>query len=135
MRSRSFRVLVMLDPAAREDAPRPDPGGTRACCLLEPSRYTYFPAVISLGTEQPARTAARALVTISLRDSEAGAFFAPGQRFTIWADAVVGHTVQAHGLIGYGVISPTQPPPAFRDEAITMPASRPARRCPSGTLS
>lgn len=104
MRSRSFRALVMLDPAARADAPRSDPGGARACCLVEPSRYMYFPAVISLGTGQPARAAARALVTIALRDSEAGAFFAPGQRFTIWADAVVGHTVQVHGLIGYGVI-------------------------------
>jgi AcrR family transcriptional regulator len=126
MRPHSFRALVMLDSAGREDSPRSGPDGMRACCLVEPSRYTYFPAVISLDTGQPARTAARALVTIALRDSEAGAFFAPGQRFTIWADAVVGHTVQACGLIGYGVISQPvspSPPGAPRDEAAARPAA------------
>ena len=112
MRRHSFRVLVMLDPG-REDAVRRD---LRAltCCLVEPSRHRYFPAVISLDEEQPARTAAHALVTIALRDSEAAAFFAPAQRFTIWADAVVGHTVQAHGRIGYGIISQPVSPPRSR---------------------
>jgi hypothetical protein len=120
MRRHSFMALVMLDPAARQDAPRSGLGGTLDGCLVEPSRYTYFPAVISLDAGQPARTAAHALVTITLRDSEARAFFAPGQRFTIWADAVVGHTIQAHGLMGYGVVSqPGSPPPprARRGEA------------------
>jgi hypothetical protein len=104
MRRHSFTALVMLDPAAREDTRRCALGGTLECCLVEPIRYTYFPAVISLDTEEPAR-AAYALVTITLGDSETRAFFRRGQRFTIWADAVVGHTIQADGLIGYGVIS------------------------------
>jgi hypothetical protein len=119
----------MLDPA-REDAERSDLG-TRACCLVEPSRYRYFPAVISLDKEQPSRTTGHALVTMALRDSEAAAFFAAGQRFTIWADAVVGHTIQTHGLIGYGIISQPVSPPrrrAPRDEAparSACPASAP----------
>lgn len=120
LRRHGFSALVMIDPAAREHAARCDAGGTLDGCLVEPSRYTFFPAVISLDAELPARTAAQALVIITLRDSEARAFFAPGQRFTIWADAVVGHTVQALGLIGFGVISqPASPPPrrAPRDEA------------------
>jgi hypothetical protein len=120
LRRRSFAVLVMLDPAASEHAGLCDAGGMLDGCLVEPSRYTYFPAVISVDDGRPARPAAHALVTITLHDSEARAFFAPGQRFTIWADAVVGHTVQAHGLIGYGFISqPVSPPPprAPRDKA------------------
>jgi hypothetical protein len=118
MRRHSFTALVMLDPAAGDRAART--AGTLAGCLVEPSRYMYFPAVISLDTAQPARTAVHVLVTIALSDSEVGAFFTPGQRFTIWADAVVGHTVRARGLVGYGVISrPVSPPPSLapRDEA------------------
>jgi hypothetical protein len=45
------------------------------------------------------------VVTAVLTDGEAEAYFAPGQRFTIWSDAVVGHAVCADGLVGYGVIS------------------------------
>ncbi len=135
MRRHSFRALVRLDPAARADAARCGLG-TRACCLVEPSRCTYFPAMISLDREQPARTEAHALVTIALRDSEAAAFFAPGQRFTIWADAIVGHTVQARGLVGYGVISQLVSPPrprAPRDEAAARPAC-PARAPMPGSI-
>jgi AcrR family transcriptional regulator len=130
MRRRNFRALVMPGPAAREDAARCDLGETRACCLIEPRRYTYFPALISLDKEQPAQTATHALVTIALRDSEAEAFFAPGQRFTIWADAVVSHTIQTYGLVGYGVISQPVSPPApraLRDEAAARLA------CPART--
>jgi len=129
MRRRSFTALVKVDPAAGEYAARCDADGTLDGCLVEPSRYTYFPAVIALDTGQRAHTAVHALVTIALRDSEAGAFFAPGQRFTILADAVVGHTVRARGLIGYGVISQSASPPpprAPRDEA----ADRLALPCP-----
>jgi hypothetical protein len=94
----------MFDPAAHDDAVRCGLGGMRACCLVEPSRYSYFPAVISTDDGLPERSAAYALVTIVLQHGEARAFFAPGQRFTIWADAIVGHTIQAAGLLGYGVI-------------------------------
>lgn len=114
MRQYRFVALVMLDPAAREEVARFDPDGPPACCLIEPSYCTYFPALISLDREMPSRTRAHALVTMALRDGEARAFFAPGQRFTIWADAVVGHSVQAAGLAGHGVIFQCVSPPVLR---------------------
>jgi len=81
------------------------PPTVRACCLIEPSYHQYFPAVISRDEEVPLRPGMHVVVTIALTDGEAGAFFAPGRRFAIWSDAVVGHTVRADGLVGYGVIS------------------------------
>lgn len=121
MRQYRFTVLVMLDPAAGENAMRCGQSTARACCLVEPSCYTYFfPAVIETEEEQPQQGVPRALMTTTLSDSEAGAFFAPGQRFTIWADALVGHTIRADGLAGYGVICRcvSRPAPrAHRDRA------------------
>lgn len=114
MRPYRFRALVMLDPAALEGSAHYDPGGPQACCLVEPSFRTYFPAMISVDSQGPPRATAHALVTVALQESEAGAFFAPGQRFTIWADAVVGHSVQAVGLSGYGVIAQRVSPAARR---------------------
>ena len=45
------------------------------------------------------------MLTVALADSEAEAFFCPGQHFTVWADGLVGSTVQAMGRVGYGVIA------------------------------
>jgi hypothetical protein len=70
------------------------PGRNTGLLPCRAQQLNVFPAVISLDEEQPTRTAAHALMTIALHDSEAGTFFAPGQRFTIWADAVVCHTIQ-----------------------------------------
>lgn len=127
MRQYRFMALVMLDPAGHDEAARFDPGGTQACCLIEPSYCTYFPAVISLDWEVPSRAKVHALVTMALSDGEARAFFGPGQRFTIWADAVVGHSVQATGLAGHGVIfqcvSPLVPG-LFRRRAAGRTANR-----------
>jgi hypothetical protein len=109
-----FTALVMLDPAARDQAARCGRGGPLASCLVEPSRYTYFPAVIETGPARLARPGTHALITAALHDSEAGAFFAPGQRFTIWADALVGETVRADGLLGYGLIC----------QCVSLPAPR-----------
>ena len=78
---------------------------THTCCLIEPSYRQYFPAVIYRDEELPPRPRVHVVVTIALTGGEAEAYFAPGQRFTIWSDAVVGHTVCADGLVGYGVIS------------------------------
>ena len=67
--------------------------------------------------------------SIARGDSETWAFFTPGQRFTIWADAVVGDTIRACGLVGYGAIARSVSSPALRaprDEAAASPA-RPAR--------
>ena len=89
-----------LDTAARGQL-----RGTHACCLRQPYLGTYLPALISAEEVLTARAAMHAVISTPLADGEAEAFFAPGQRFTIWADAVVGHMMQAHGLIGHGIIA------------------------------
>lgn len=72
MRQYRFTVLVMLDPAAGENAMRCGQSTARACCLVEPSCYTYFfPAVIETEEEQPQQGVPRALMTTTLSDSEA----------------------------------------------------------------
>ena len=100
----------MLDPAAHEGLARGFPGTTRpstarSCCLVEPFHHQYFPALISRDEKLPLRPEVHAVMTVALADGEAEAFFAPGQRFTIWSDAVVGHTICADGPVGYGIIS------------------------------
>ena len=110
VRQYRFRAQVLLSPAAHEGLARGFPSATRppttrACCLIEPSYHRYFPAVIYRDEEFPPRPGVHVVVTIALTDGEAEASFAPGQRFTIWSDAVVGRAVCADGLVGYGVIS------------------------------
>ena len=112
MRQYRFRAVITLDPAAREDAARGHLGGPHTCCLIQPGHGKYFPAVICLEDEElPLRRAVRAVLSATLSDREARALFAPGQRFTIWADAMVGHTIRADHLIGHGVISRPVPLP------------------------
>jgi hypothetical protein len=125
MRQYRFTALVTLDPAAREHAAGCGQSAARACCLLEPSRYTYFPAVIETEEEEPQQAVPHALITATLYDSEARAFFAPGQRFRIWADALVGHTIRADGLVGYGIIC----------QCVSLPAPRAHRDRASGSDS
>jgi hypothetical protein len=109
VRQYRFRAQVLLSPAheglARGFPSTTRPPTTRACCLIEPSYHQYFPAVIYRDEEFPPRPGVHVVVTIALTDGEAEASFAPGQRFTIWSDAVVGRAVCADGLVGYGVIS------------------------------
>ena len=69
-----------------------------------------------------------AMLTVALADSEAEAFFGPGQYFTIWADGLVGSTVRAVGRVGYGVIARRTSParaPVNRTGSLGM---RPIRR-------
>jgi hypothetical protein len=110
VRQYRFRAQVVPNPAAHEGLGRGLPSvmhalTAHACCLIEPFFHGYFPAMICRDEEFPPRRGVRVVVTIALADGEAEAYFAPGQRFTIWSDAVVGRTVRADGLVGYGVIS------------------------------
>jgi len=105
VRDYTFRALITAHPAARI---RDAPGyldRRRIRCVLQPHDRSYFPAVISRDQHQPARPGEYAMISVLLADSEAAAFFAPGQRFAIWADAIVGHSVRGYGLLGHGVIS------------------------------
>jgi hypothetical protein len=100
-----FTALVTFDPASRRGAAGGDVGARPACCLIEPCHRIYFPAMIAPDkARMPVPSAVRAVVSIALVDGEDVAFFAPGQRFTIWADAIVGHTIRTHGRVGSGVI-------------------------------
>jgi hypothetical protein len=72
--------------------------------------------VISPDRELPLQPGGRVVVTIALADGEAEALFAPGQRFTIWADAVVDRTIRPEGLVGYGVICGREAPPLLCDD-------------------
>lgn len=130
MRQYKFKALVILDHAARQDTAQCALGESWSCCVVEPSYCAYFPALISLEAAMPLQAKAHALVTIALNDREAGAFFAPGQRFTIWSDAVVDHSIQAVGLAGHGVISQCVSPPRrpFRGAVAEKAAAREERR-------
>ncbi len=135
MRQYRFRALITLAPAAGKGPARGLPSRASAltayaCCLLEPfCRREYFPAVISRDEELPRRPGGHALVTIALADGEAQALFAPGQRFAIWADGVVGRTIRAEGPVGHGVICSRESPPLPRDDGdgIRGEAAGPAR--------
>ena len=110
MRQYRFRAQVLSNPAAHDGLVRGVPGKsrparTRTFCLIEPSYRQYFPAVISQDEELPPGPGVHVVVTTVFTDGEAEAYLAPGRRFTIWSDAVVGRTVCADGLVGYGVIS------------------------------
>jgi hypothetical protein len=110
VRQYRFRALVTLDAAMREGPARGLTSRMRSltahgCCLLQPFCYrVYLPAVISPDRELPLQPGGRVVVTIALAGGEAEALFGPGQRFTIWADAVVDRTIRPEGLVGYGVI-------------------------------
>jgi hypothetical protein len=115
----TFRALITLSPALEDPAPccpgRARPRAAGGCYLIQPfSCREYLPAMISLDEGAPVTPGAHALLTVALADREAEAFFRPGQYFTIWADGLVGSTVQAMGRVGYGVIarrmSPARPP-------------------------
>lgn len=100
-----FKALITPAPAAVENAVRGHLGRTRTCCLVQSCHGTYFPAVISPAGEVTARAVLPAVVSTALATGEAEAFFAPGQCFTVWADAVIGHTIQADRLLGHGVVA------------------------------
>jgi hypothetical protein len=126
MRRYRFSALVTVDPAAHRMAWR-DARRTPACYLVEPCCRMYFPALIAPDDELSARPAIRTVVSIALADGEAEAFFAPGQRFTIWADAIIGPAIRAHSRAGSGVISGlvSPPPPRAHDDSADGTAAGP----------
>jgi hypothetical protein len=119
VRQYRFWAVIRLDAGARQGPARGcrglRPVAAHACYLVEPACcHDYFPAVIVWDEEPPRQPRGQAVVTIALADSEAEAFFSPGQQFTVWADVIVGRTLRAEGRVGDGVITRRMPPPAAR---------------------
>jgi hypothetical protein len=102
--------MVAFDPAG-DSAAGAYLSGTRSHCVIEPEHREYFPALISCDIQPQPVGGLNILLRIALTGTEVDAFFAPGQRFTIWADAIVGRTIRGEGLVGYGVISCRGSPP------------------------
>jgi hypothetical protein len=95
-----FRALITLDPAAPRPATlhppaRQYPNHTHALMIqahdLRTGYIRYFPAELCSDSEQPLHPGDRAVVTITVTDDEASAFFGAGQRFTLWSGGDVGH--------------------------------------------
>lgn len=80
MRQHSFRALVTLNAATREDPARFSqteraPLPANICCRLQPFHHReYFPAVISCDEELQPQPVGHAVVTVELTDGEAEAF-------------------------------------------------------------
>jgi hypothetical protein len=123
--------MVAFDPACGSAAGA-YLSGARTHCVIEPYHRKYFPALISCDNQPPPLGGLNILVRIALTDPEADVFFAPGQRFAIWADAIAGKTIRGEGLVGYGVIScqESPPPPSADDRAAHRARADPASPSP-----
>lgn len=95
-----FRALITLGAAAHDSPGHDYPSGTRAVMVrasgfTRPAHRKCFEALIERDDEPYLRHDDREVVTITVTDDQAEAFFAPGQHFTLWN----GHD------IGTGVVS------------------------------
>ena len=130
----TFRALITLSPKVPEDPAPCCPGrahalAARGCYLIQPfSCHGYLPAMISLDEGVPVSPERHAMLTVALADSEEEAFFSPGQHFTIWADGLVGSTVQAVGRVGHGVIARRTSPAQAPVDGNGIPGVWPIRR-------
>jgi hypothetical protein len=94
-----FRALVTLDPPTTKRAGGRYGSGIRSLVVHarrtgEPACDRYFPAVIAAEDGLPLRPGNRTVVTITVTDDDAPAYFSPGQAFTLWGECG-----------GYGVVS------------------------------
>jgi hypothetical protein len=92
-----FRAWVTLDPPASKRDDRQYASGTRRLMVHarnsdQPSCDKYFPAAIAEEKGLPLRSGKPMVVTITIMDDQAPAFFSPGQVFTLWG-ACAGHGV------------------------------------------
>jgi hypothetical protein len=104
VREYKFGAMVALDKLACADAVRRLVGGTRPQCVLQPCKGKWFPAAISAREPSQGRPV-DVVVRVRLLAGEPEAFFATGQAFTLWADAIVDdQTVRGEDLVGDCVI-------------------------------
>ena len=92
-----FRALIALD--RLDDGAAPERGYAKrarglmieAHCPGPPGSVRYFPARICWDGDRTLRPGDRAVVTITMTEEDAGAFFRAGQQFRLWSGCVVGH--------------------------------------------
>jgi hypothetical protein len=136
----TFRALITLSPKVPEDPAPCCPGRGRppaagGCYLIQPlSCREYLPAMIWLDEGAPVSPGGPAVLTVALAGTEAEAFFCPGQCFTIWADGLVGSTVQAIGRVGYGVIARRMSPARAPADGTGIPGSAAGQAVASALL-
>jgi hypothetical protein len=127
-----FSVLITFDVAARGGAAGGHPDGTRTRCVAQACHRQYFPGILSRDEQPRPAPAVHARLSVALNDGEAEAFFAPGRRLAIWADAIVGTTIYGDGFVGYGVIEShkSPAPPVAGAGRIQRSAARPPQPTP-----
>lgn len=103
MRQFRFTVLVTFEDAALAAVSQGYMNGSRTHCVVQPRHQVFLPGVLARVEPSPP-SAMMTILAIHLTDEEAEAFFAPGQRLTIWADAMVGRTIWGERLVGCGVV-------------------------------
>ena len=100
MRECRFRAVVALGPPA-SDSVRRLLDATRRQCVLQPCEGRWFPATVSVRGSPSHGRPVRTVVRVRLLAGEPEAFFAAGQPFTLWADAIVDdRAVRGEGRVG-----------------------------------
>lgn len=123
--------MVVLHPSAREDAVRRLLDGTRTQCVVQPCDGNCFPAAISVRCSLPQGRPVHAVVRVDVLAGEPEAFFAAGQPFTLWADAIVDNeTIRGEGLLGHSVTTGHDPEvsPALSGHGAPQTTARQALR-------
>jgi hypothetical protein len=95
VRHARYRALITLD-RLDGDTPREYMNRRRGLmvethCPGPPGSVRFFPAEIYRDENKPLRPGDHAVVTITVTDDDAGAFFGAGQQFRLWRGRVVGH--------------------------------------------
>ena len=104
MRHVRFRAVITLDPADAHHGtplhpvPRQFPNHTHSLMVRptgprESGESRIFPAEICLDDQEWLHSGEHAIVTITVNDDLAAAFFGAGQRFTLWSGDDVGHGI------------------------------------------
>jgi hypothetical protein len=108
MRLYRFRALLTVDAPAASAPDRPYASGTRAFVvhayrISQPTRGKFFQAMMTWDEDTELRPGDRAVVTLTVADSEAPAYLDAGQPFTLWGGG------SGHGMIARQVYTTSAP--------------------------
>ena len=108
MRLYRFRALVTVDAPAASAPDRVYPSGTRAFLVHanrigQPTRSKFFHMMMTWDEDTELRPGDRAVVTMTVADSDAPAYLDAGQRFTLWGGG------SGHGVVARQVYTASAP--------------------------